>query len=161
MKSVMFVWKSGILYEFHHCLWEISSCLHEFCPVGWVAVIMCVATVGWRNLRVASRSAGGSGGVVGQKNTACASSSPMCALEDAWAPEPFLVYRWQRHQWTKGSPIFWLPRARSKQPLPTDSNPLFTVEFCHVLFSWTSKMPVHCTEHQDAFFYKLPHACKG
>ena len=55
----------------------------------------------------------------------------------------------------------WLPRARSKQPLPTDSNPSFTVEFCHVLFSWTSKMPVHCTEHQDAFFYKLPHACKG
>ena len=44
---------------------------------------------------------------------------------------------------------------------PTDSNPSFAVEFCHVLFSWTSKMPVHCTEHQDAFFYKLPHACKG
>ena len=45
--------------------------------------------------------------------------------------------------------------------LPTDSNPSFAVEFCHVLFSWTSKMPVHCTEHQDAFFYKLLHACKG
>ena len=28
---------------------------------------MCVATVGWRNLRVAGRSAGGSGGAVGQK----------------------------------------------------------------------------------------------
>ena len=28
---------------------------------------MCAATVGWRNLRVAGRSAGGSGGVVGQK----------------------------------------------------------------------------------------------
>ena len=44
---------------------------------------MCAATVGWRNLRVAGRSAGGSGGVVGQKNTARASSSPTCALEDA------------------------------------------------------------------------------
>ena len=29
---------------------------------------MCAATVGWRNLRVAGRSASGSGGVVGQKN---------------------------------------------------------------------------------------------
>ena len=28
---------------------------------------MCAAMVGWRNLRVAGRSAGGSGGVVGQK----------------------------------------------------------------------------------------------
>ena len=28
---------------------------------------MCAATVGWRNLWVAGRSAGGSGGVVGQK----------------------------------------------------------------------------------------------
>ena len=28
---------------------------------------MCAATVGWRNLRVAGRSTGGSGGVVGQK----------------------------------------------------------------------------------------------
>ena len=28
---------------------------------------MCAATVGWRNLRVAGRSAVGSGGVVGQK----------------------------------------------------------------------------------------------
>ena len=28
---------------------------------------MCAATVGWRNLRVTGRSAGGSGGVVGQK----------------------------------------------------------------------------------------------
>ena len=28
---------------------------------------MCAATVGWRNLRVAGRSAGGSGGMVGQK----------------------------------------------------------------------------------------------
>ena len=87
MKFVMFVWKSGILYEFHHCLWEISPCLHEFCPVGWVAVRMCAATVGWRNLRVAGRYAGGSGGVVGQKNTAHASSSPTCALEDGWQHE--------------------------------------------------------------------------
>ena len=31
---------------------------------------MCAATVGWRNLWVAGRSAGGSDGVVGQKNTA-------------------------------------------------------------------------------------------
>ena len=37
-----------------------------------------------------------------------------------------------------------------------DSNPSFAVKFCHVLFAWTSKMPVHCTEHQDAFFYKTP-----
>ena len=44
---------------------------------------------------------------------------------------------------------------------PNRFKSLVTVEFCHVLFSWTSKMPVHCTEHQDAFFYKLPHACKG
>ena len=28
---------------------------------------MCAATVGWRNMRVAGRSATGSGGVVGQK----------------------------------------------------------------------------------------------
>ena len=28
---------------------------------------MCAATVGWRNLRVAGRSAGGLGGVMGQK----------------------------------------------------------------------------------------------
>ena len=151
MKSVMFVWKSGILYEFRRFLYEISPCLHEFRPVGWVAVIMCAATVGWRNLRVAGRSAGGSGGVVGQ-NTARASSSPTCALEDAWPPEPFLVHQWQKHWWTKGSPIFWLPQARSKQPLPADSSPSFAVKFCHVLFWWTSKMPVHCTEHQDAFF---------
>ena len=88
-----------------------------------------------------------------KKSTGRASSSPTCALEDAWAPEPFLVHRWQRNRWTKGSPIFWLPRARSKQPLPIDSNPSFAVEFCHVLFSWTSKMPMHCTEHQDAFVW--------
>ena len=44
---------------------------------------MCAAMAGWRNLRVADRSAGGSGGVVGQKNTAHASSSPTCVLEDA------------------------------------------------------------------------------
>ena len=91
-----------------------------------------------------------------KKSTACAGSSPTCALEDAWALEPFLVHRWKRHRWTKGSPIFWLPRAKSKQPLPADSNPSFAVKFCHVLFSWTSKIPVHCREHQDAFFYKTP-----
>ena len=88
-----------------------------------------------------------------KKNTTRVSSSPTCTLEDAWEPEPFLVHRWQRHRWTKGSPIFWLPRARSKQPLPTDSNPSFAVEFCHVFFSWTSKMPVHCTGTSRCIFF--------
>ena len=86
----MFVWKSGILYGFRRCLYEISvlsTCLHEFRPVGWVVVIMCAATVGLHNLWVADRSASGSGGIVGQKNTARASSSPTCALEDAWQHE--------------------------------------------------------------------------
>ena len=49
----------------------LSTRLREFRPVG------C------HNLWVAGRSTGGSGGVVGQKNIARASSSPTCALEDA------------------------------------------------------------------------------
>src|SRR5215216_2818475 len=112
---------------------------------------MCAATVGWQNLRVAGRSAAGSGGVVGQKK-----HSSCELISSARASKLFLVHRWQRHRWTKGSPIFWLPQARSKQPLPAHSNPAFAMKFCHVLFSWTSKMPVHCMEHQDAFFYKTP-----
>ena len=109
--------------------------------------VICRSPVGLRPARAAWWD---------KKSTTRVSSSSTSALEDAWAPEPFLVHRWQRHRWTKWSPIFWLPRARSKQPLPTDSNPSFAVEFCHVVFSSTSKMPVHCTEHQDAFFYKTP-----
>ena len=83
MKIRYFIWFSSLF------IWNISlsTCLREFRPVGWVAFIMCAATVGWRNLRVAGRSAGGSGGIVGQKNTARASSSPTCALEDAWQHE--------------------------------------------------------------------------
>ena len=146
---------SVIVYEKYHrvCMnfVRLVDLLSECVQLRLDGVI-CGAPVGLRLARAAWWD---------KKSTARARSSPTCALEDARAPEPFLVHRWQRHRWTKGSPIFWLPRARSKQPLPTDSNPSFAVEFCHVLFSWTSKMPVHCTEHQDAFFYKLPHACKG
>ena len=47
-------------YQFVYVFAWISS--------GWLSCChMCAATVGWRNLRVAGRSADGSGGVVGQK----------------------------------------------------------------------------------------------
>ena len=41
---------------------------------------MCAAMVGWRNLRVAGQSTGGSGGVVGQKkHSLCELVSYVCA----------------------------------------------------------------------------------
>ena len=76
-ENPVFYMNSVIVYEKYRLVCMNFVRLVEF------AVIMCAATVGWRNLRVAGRSAGGSGGVVGQKNTARASSSPTCALEDA------------------------------------------------------------------------------
>ena len=117
---------------------------------------MCAATVGWRNLRVAGRSAGSSGGVVGQKTQLV-----RARLQRArWRIHDSMSTRAVPRSSVAMAPVdkrvanILATRARSKHPLPTDSNPSFAVEFCHVLFSWTSKMPVHCTEHQDAFFYK-------
>ena len=112
---------------------------------------MCAAMVGWHNLRVAGGSAGG---VVGQKKHISCELISNVRVGGCMSTRAIPRSSMAKAPWTKGSPIFWLPRAKSKQPLPIDSNPSFAVKFCHVLFSWTSKMPLHCTEHQGAFFTK-------
>ena len=53
--------------------------------------------------------------------------------------------------------ILWLPLC------PINKFGLNTLPLKTVVIPYTCglSMPVHCTEHQDALFYKLSHACKG
>ena len=124
---------------------------------------MCVATVGWRNLRVAGQSA--------------------AARAVLWDKKTQLVRaRLQRARWRMHDSMSTqaIPRSSvAKAPVdkrvanilatpgkiqtapPNRFKSLVRRGIFPLLFSWTSKMPVHCTEHQDAFFYKLLHAGKG
>ena len=157
MKSFMFVWKSSILYDFRCCLYEISPCLREFHPVGWLAVIMCAATVGWRNLRVADRSAGGSGGLVGQKkhNSCELVSNARTGGSMSTSSSSFISGKGTGGQ--KGRQYFGYPGQDPKslsQPYSSQhiQIPRSQWNFSMCCFHGLARMPMHCTEHQDAFF---------
>ena len=98
---------------------------------------MCAATVGWRNLRLASWSVGGSGGVVGQKTQLVQArlQRARSRMHDSMSTRAIPHSSVAKAPVDKRVVNILATPGNIQTALPIDSNPSFAVEFCHVLFS--------------------------